>query len=73
MIEAIKKHIRKGDSTQERAEKGLYNVFTFAAKVYCRLFAGDSVSSIFPPAVRRECARRYVSEHWQEWGKDAQA
>lgn len=72
MQNCIIKHIRKGDSTKEHAEKGMYSVFTFAAKVYCRLFAGDS-DPVFPPAVRRECARRYVSEHWQDWTSTAAA
>ena len=70
MIECIKRHIRRGDGSVERAEKGIFSVLTFAAKVYNRLFSSQDCN-VFPAALRREAARRYVAAHYSDWEREA--
>ena len=71
MIECIKKHIIRGNGSIERAEKGIYNVLSFAAKVYYRLFCDCESCNVFPAALRREAAHRYVAAHYSDWEHEA--
>jgi hypothetical protein len=65
MLQACQKHYDNGNGDYERVLKGFTRIFSPIAKEYVLEHCGmtDSVRSIFPPSVRRECAE-YMAEYF---------
>ena len=65
MLKACQKHYDKGQGDYERVIAGFTRVFLPIARNYvlehCRM--SDSVRSVFPVSVRRECGR-YMAEYF---------
>lgn len=65
MLKACQKHYDRGQGDYEKVVAGFTRVFLPIARNYVLEHCGmtDSVRSVFPPSVRRECGR-YMAEYF---------